>query len=135
MIVSRELARLQLFLERGLGFGFVLAREGLFFLRLDLLGGAGFSESFVLVASVPLGDSGPKPKNAPGKDRDLIFFEVAGFCKRFLARCWLRLRPDFLRRDRRSEAMGFDLSASNQSLPGQTTGNLYPSISSKGSRW
>ena len=117
------------------GLGFLATREGRFFFRCGRVLGVvclGFGGVFVL--SDP-DDSGPKPKNAPGNERVLAFFVGGLVVLRCFSRCWLRFRPDLRRCDLRREAIGFEVSATNQSFPGQTTGILYPSISSKGSRW
>jgi hypothetical protein len=117
------------------GLGFLAARGGRFFFRCGRFLGADFSGFVVVLVLVDSEDSGPKPKNAPGKERVLVFFDGGRAWVRCFPRCWLRFRPDFRILDLRREAMGFEVSATNQSLPGQTTGILYPSISSKGSRW
>ncbi len=117
------------------GMGFLAAREGRFFFRCGRFLGADFSDFVFFLVLVDPEDSGPKPKKAPGNERVLVFFEVGRVWVRCFSRCWLRLRPDFRMPDLRREAMGFEVSATNQSFPGQTTGILYPSISSKGSRW
>jgi ferric-dicitrate binding protein FerR (iron transport regulator) len=111
------------------------AREGPFFFRCGRFLGAGFSDFVVVLVSVDLEDWGPKPKNAPGNERLFVFFEGGRVSVRCFSRCWLRFRPDLRRRDLRRGAMGFEASATNQSFSGQTTGILYPNISSNGSRW
>ena len=117
------------------GLGFLAARGGLFLFRCGRFLGAGFSGLVVVLVLADSEDSGPKPKNAPGIERVLVFFDDGRASLRCFSRCWLRFRPDFRIPDLRREAMGFEVSATNQSFPGQTTGILYPSISSKGSRW
>ena len=117
------------------GLGFLAARGGRFFLRCGRFSGADFSDSMVFLVLAGSGDSGPKPKNAPGNERVLVFWGDGRDALRCLFRCSLRFRPDLRRCDLRWEAMGFDVSATNQSFAGQTTGILYPSISSKGSKW
>jgi ferric-dicitrate binding protein FerR (iron transport regulator) len=115
--------------------GFLAAREGAFFFRCGRFLGADFLDFGVVLVLVDLEDSGPKPKNAPGNERVLVFFDGGRVSVRCFSRCWLRFRPDLRRLDLRRGAMGFEVSATNQSFSGQTTGILYPSISSKGSRW
>ena len=115
--------------------GFLAAREGPFFLRCGLFLEADFSGFAAVLVLVELADSGPKPKNAPGNERALVFYDGGRASLRCFSRCWLRFRPDLRRRDLRRAVMGFEASATNQSFSGQTTGILYPSISSKGSRW
>ena len=80
-------------------------------------------------------DSGPKPKNAPGTERVPVFFDAGLAALRCFSRCWLLFLPERRIRDLRREVICFEVSAPNQSFPGQTTGILYPSISSKGSKW
>lgn len=117
------------------GLGFLAAREGPFFFRCGRFLGADFSGFVTVLVLVELEDSGPKPKNAPGNERVLVFWGGGRVWLRCFSRCWLRFRPDLRRRDLCRAVMGFEVSATNQSFSGQTTGILYPSISSKGSRW
>ena len=91
--------------------------------------GSGFGSSFGSGSG-----SGPKPKNAPGKCDDFGFW--LGFrCSRHLlslprVRGWGDLFGwGFLR-----VFSGLERSSTNQSSPGHTTGILYPSICSTGSR-
>ena len=114
------------------GLGFLAVREGRFFFRcVRFFGAESLSFVAVLVLVDPEGlvlavavDSGPKPKNAPGNERVLVFFDEGLDALPCLSRCWLRFRPDLRRRDLRLGAMGFEVSATNQSFPGQTTGIL-----------
>ena len=57
------------------GLGFLAARGGRFFFRCGRFLGADFSGFVVVLVLVDSEDSGPKPKNAPGNERVLVFFD------------------------------------------------------------
>jgi hypothetical protein len=57
------------------GLGFLAARGGRFFLLCGRFLGADFSGFGVVLLLVDSEDSGPKPKNAPGNERVLVFFD------------------------------------------------------------
>ena len=57
------------------GLGFLAARGGRFLFRCGRFVGADFSDFAVVLVSVDSEDSGPKPKNAPGNERVLVFFD------------------------------------------------------------
>ena len=100
--------------------------------------GAGFGSDLGAGFGSGLG-SGPKPKKAPGKWDDFGF--LLGFrCSRRLFSAprvlgWGDLFgwEDLFGWGLLLGLSGLERSSTNQSSPGQTTGILYPSISSTGS--
>ena len=56
------------------GLGLLAARGGRLFFRCGRFLGADFSGFGVVLPLVDSEDSGPKPKNAPGNERFLTFF-------------------------------------------------------------